>query len=62
MSFISRKTRRRRETPCHLSSQSFHAEKILNTAKRRQIYNNIIERLEKNLADSLELDKTLYLN
>ena len=35
------------------------------TTRRREApcyFSNIIERLEKNLADSLELDKTLYLN
>ena len=59
---IPRKTRRRRETPCYFLSHSFHAENIINTAERRQKDSNIIIRLEKNLADSLELDKTVNLN
>ena len=46
----------------YFSSHSLHAEKLLNTARRRQKDNMIIERLEKNLADSLEVDKTVYLN
>ena len=58
MAFVPRKTTRRSEAPCYFC----HAENILNTAKRRQKDNNVIERLEKNLADSLELDKTVYLN
>ena len=62
MAFISRKTRRRREAPYYFSSHSIYAKNVLNTARRRQKDKNIIERLEKNLADSLELDKTLYLN
>ena len=62
MAFIPRKTRRRREAPYYFSSHSIHAENVLNTARRRQKHKNIIERLEKNLADSLELDKTVYLN
>ena len=61
MAFIPRKTRRRREAPYYFSSHSIHAENVLNTAKRRQKDNTIIERIEKNLADSLELDKTVYL-
>ena len=61
MAFIPRKVRRRREAPYYVSSHSIHAEIVLNTARRRQKDNNIIERLEKNLADSLELDKTVYL-
>ena len=59
---IPRKTRRRREAPYYFSSHSIHAENVLNTGRRRQKDNNIIERLEKNLADSLELDKIVYLN
>ena len=62
MAFIPRRTRRRREAPDYFLSHSFHAENVLNTARRPQKDNNIIERLEKNLADSLELDKTVYLN
>ena len=62
MAIIPRKTRRRRETPYFISSHSIHAENILNTARRRKKDNNIVEGLEKNLADSLELDKTVYLN
>ena len=56
------KTRRRKEAPYYFSSHSIHAENVLNTARRREKDNTIIERLEKNLADSLELDKTVYLN
>ena len=62
MAFIPRRTRRRREAPYYLTSHSIQAENVLNTARRRQKHNTIIERLEKNLADSLELDKTVYLN
>ena len=40
----------------------FTQKNVLNTARLRQKDNNTIERLEKNLADSLELDKTVYLN
>ena len=61
MAFIPRKTRRRREAPYYFSSHSIHAENVLNAARRRQKDNTIIERREKNLADSLELDKTVYL-
>ena len=50
------------EAPCYFSTHSIHAESILDTAKTRPKDNNIIERLEENLADSLELDKTVYLN
>ena len=45
----------------YFSSHSVHAKNILNTVGRRQD-NNIMKRLEKNLAESLELDKTVYLN
>ena len=62
MAFIPRKTRRRKETPYFISSQSIHEEYILNAARRRKKDNNIVKRLEKNLAYSLELDKTVYLN
>ena len=58
MAFIPRKTRRQREAPYYFSSHSIHAENVLNTAKD----NKIIERLEKNLADSLELDKTINVS
>ena len=60
--FIPRKTRRRRESPYYFSSHFIHAENVLNTIRRRQKDNTIIEKFEKNLANSLELDKTLYLN
>ena len=59
MAFIPLKTIRRMEAACNYLTHSFHAEGILDTAKTGQRDNNIIERLEKNLADSLELDKTL---
>ena len=62
MAFIPRKIRRPREAPFYFSSHSIHAESVLNTARGRQKDNTIIERIEKNLADSLELDKTVYLN
>ena len=62
MAFIPRKTGRRRKAPYYFLSHSFHAESVINTARRRQKDNNIIERLDKNLADSLELDKTVYMN
>ena len=62
MTFVPWKTRRRREAPCYFSSHSIHAENILISAKKRQKGNNKIERLVKNLADSLELDKAVYLN
>ena len=63
MAFVSRKTKRPREAPHYFSSHYIHAGHILiKTAKRRQKYNNKIVRLEKNLADSLELDKKVYLN
>ena len=62
MAFIPRKTGRRRAAPYYISSHTIHAENILNTDRRSQEDNNIIERLEKSLADSLELDKKAYLN
>ena len=62
MDFIARKTRRRREASYCFLSHSIHAKNVLNTARLRQKDNNTIERLEKSLADSLELDKTVYLN
>ena len=62
LAFIPRKTRRRREAPFYFSSHSIHVENVLNKARRRQKDSTIIEKLEKNLADSLELDKTVYLN
>ena len=62
MAFIPRKTRRRREAPYYFSSHSFHAENVLKIARRRQKDTTKIERFDKNLADSLELDKTVYLN
>ena len=60
--FVPRKTRSRREAHCYFSPDSIHAENILNTAKRHQKDNKLIERLEKNIADSLKLEKTVYLN
>ena len=62
MAIIPRKTRRRSEAPYYFSSHSIHTENVLNTARQRQKDNTIIVRLEKNLADSLELDKTVFLN
>ena len=62
MAFVPQKIRSQKEAHCYFSSHSIHAENFLNTAKRRQRDNNITERLEKNLADSLQLDKTVNLN